>query len=92
MPNYLLQYDLDTVYIQNNGYHRSTVYRHLAGELSQRGWIRHQRSCWRSNGKTALQAQNDADDIADDLENQYGVGVFGRLEYERHLNFIQVRP
>jgi hypothetical protein len=41
--------------------------------------------------KTANAADLDANFAANQLEAQYGVGVFLRLEYQRHLQFIQVR-
>lgn len=91
MPNYVLQYDLDTHHIESNGYDSSNVYKYLARRLRQRGWARHQYSCWRCYGKTANAADFDANFAANQLEAQYGVGVFLRLEYQRHLQFIQVR-
>jgi hypothetical protein len=90
MPNYVLQYDLSTNHIEDNGHDSSNVYKYLARRLSRRGWTKHQYSCWRCDGKAVGEAAYDANFVANDLEAQYGVGVFVRLEYQRHLQFIQL--
>lgn len=94
MPNYVLQYDLNTVHIRNRvpPVERSAVYRHLGQQLSLRGWTKYQKSCWRGIGKTGFQAQTDANAAANNLEANFGVGVIRRLDYQRYSNFFQVRP
>jgi hypothetical protein len=52
----------------------------LGRRLRRQGWTKY--SSWRCNGKALVDAHNDADLIADELETQYGVGVFIRLEYQ----------
>ena len=91
MPNYVLQYDLSTNHIEQHGHDSSNVYKFLARRLHRRGWTNHQYSCWRCNGKVVGEAAYDANFVANEVEAQYGVGVFIRLEYQRHLQFIQVR-
>ena len=59
----------------------SNVYEYLARRLHQRGWARHQYSCWRCYGKTSNATDFDANFAANQLEAQHGVGVY----------FIQVR-
>jgi hypothetical protein len=91
MPDYPLQYDLSANYIEANGHNRSSVYRYLARRLHERGWTTHQYSCWSGDNKAGVVADNDAFDVADQIEAQYGVGVFLRFEYQRSLHFVQVR-
>jgi hypothetical protein len=91
MPNYVLQYDLSTNHIEGNGHDSSNVLNFLGRRLRRRGWTKHQYSCWKANGKTIVEAYNEAGDCTTELEARYGIRVFIRLEYQRHLEFVQVR-
>jgi hypothetical protein len=81
MPDYLLQYDLSSNHIEANVHDCSSVYKYLARRLRRRGWAKHQYSCWRCNNKPAGAANNEPNNLANQFEAQYGVGVFLRLEF-----------
>ena len=85
-------YDLSSLHIENNGHDSSNVYKFISRRLRRRGWTKHQYSCWRRNGLSVHQAHaTTAHFIGSQAEAQYGDGVFIRLEYQRHLQFVSVR-
>ena len=90
-PNYVLQYDLDCVYMRNNNHASSTVYDNIIRLLTNRGFEWHQYSCWRVDNKTAFGANYDANFVATQMELRFGVGIIPRLHYERRTNFFVVR-
>lgn len=91
MPDFVLQYDLSSLHITNNGHVPSTVYRHISRLLRQRGWTRHQYSCWRVEAKTLANGTNDANNIAAQMEARWGVGIFLHLEHQDRNGFIVTR-
>jgi hypothetical protein len=39
--------------------------------------------------KTVVAAANEAVDCATELEAQYGVGIFLKIDYQRHLHYVR---
>ena len=91
--NFVLQYDLSTTFTEENGYPSSTVYEYIARLLQDRGYTRHQYSCWRRENISIAEAANDADYIAQRMEIRFGPapGICIALHYEQRIGFYVVR-
>jgi hypothetical protein len=93
MPDFVIQYDLRTQFIDNNGYSRSTVYDYIARRLQSRGYYRHQYSCFRIEGITLAQAHVDCGNIAAEIEARFppAPGISIAFHYEQRTGFYVVR-
>ena len=67
MPDFVLQYDLSSQFIDVV----EQKYNFIAGRLHARGYYRHQYSCFRFERITVAQANADGDNIAAEVEARF---------------------
>jgi hypothetical protein len=91
MPTFAIQYDVSATYITENHLSASAVYGAINRRLERWGWIKYQYSCWSQPNITSADARDDADDLADEIEEMYGDRIFIRLDCQRHTQPYRVR-
>lgn len=93
MPDFSIQYDVDTKYLKQNGTNPSGVYRFIKKFLEEEGWTKSSGSCWRQNGVRIVDARREARDLREAVQSMFGEGTFRVFHLQRlifHVNVLNL--
>lgn len=91
MPSFILEYDIDYDYFtEEDSKTPAAVYSPISRKLTNLGWYRTQYSVWRQDNISFEEADENAQEFQEHIENLYSEDIFQRLHYQRYTRAISL--